>query len=83
MINEEHLSKFQQLYRERFGRTISRDEALAKGIELIELIKLIYKPITREEYRQFCNASDIKKSLTKMLGKTPNTMYNLDETKFD
>ncbi len=53
MLTDAQKSKFQKLYQERFGRTISREEALAKGIELIELLKLIYKPMTREDYQKF------------------------------
>jgi hypothetical protein len=52
MLSEEHITKFQKLYKEHFGEEISRAEALEKGIRLLHLIELIYKPITVEQYER-------------------------------
>ena len=38
------------LYKEHFGKEISRKEALEKGIKLMRLVQIVYKPITQEEY---------------------------------
>ena len=40
------------IYKNRFGRKINRREAYEKGVKLIQLIKLIYKPMTKDEYNQ-------------------------------
>jgi hypothetical protein len=53
MLTEEHITKFQTIYQNRFGKTISREEAYEQGMKLIELVKLIYKPMTEEEYQKY------------------------------
>jgi len=40
IISNEKLDKFIMLYRDRFGKDISRKEAYNKGIKLITLIEL-------------------------------------------
>ena len=52
MLSDEQISKFQMLYKNRFGKEISREEAYEKGANLIRLVELIYKPITENEYKQ-------------------------------
>lgn len=49
MLTDEQIIKFQTLYKNRFGKEISRAAAYEKGIKLIRLIELIYKPITENE----------------------------------
>lgn len=44
------IKKFQELYKARFGVDISKDEALAKGTQLLRLMELVYKPMSKEEY---------------------------------
>lgn len=55
MLTEEQITKFQTLYRKRFGKEISREQALEKGIKLIRLIEIIYKPMTEAEFQQLQN----------------------------
>lgn len=50
MLTDEQISKFQALYKNRFGKEIGREEAYEKGAKLIRLIELIYRPMTEEEY---------------------------------
>ena len=52
MLSEEQVTKFQTLYRNRFGREISREEAYEKGAKLIRLVELIYKPMAETEYQK-------------------------------
>lgn len=40
------------LYRKRFGKEISWEAAYEKGVKLMRLVKIIYKPITEAEYKQ-------------------------------
>jgi len=49
-LTDEHITQFQTLYKERFGAEISREDAHEKGIKLLRLMSLIYKPMTEEEF---------------------------------
>jgi Flp pilus assembly protein TadG len=50
LLLDTDIKKFQELYKARFGMDISKDEALAKGTQLLRLMELVYKPMTKEEY---------------------------------
>ncbi len=52
MLSDEQLTKFQTLYKNRFGTEISREEAYETGAKLIRLVELIYKPMTEAEYQK-------------------------------
>lgn len=49
VLKDEDIKKFQALYKSRFGLDISREEAYEKGIKLVRLMELVYKPMTQEE----------------------------------
>ncbi|MHB8256617.1 MAG: hypothetical protein ACYDHY_14455 [Acidiferrobacterales bacterium] len=51
MLSDERITAYQELYKKRFGKEISRERALEQGTKLIRMMELIYKPITEEEYR--------------------------------
>lgn len=42
-LADEHLAEFQMLYRRNFGKDISKDEALEKGLRLIRLMEIALK----------------------------------------
>lgn len=52
VLDNEQITKFQTLYKSRFGKDISREEAYEKGIKLMRLVEIIYKPMTEAEYQQ-------------------------------
>ena len=52
MLSDERITKFQTLYKNRFGKEISREEAYEQGVKLVRLVKLIYKPIAEAEFNQ-------------------------------
>lgn len=52
MLSHEQITKFQTLYKNRFGKKISKEEAYEQGIKLIRLVELIYKPMTEDEYKK-------------------------------
>jgi len=52
MLSDQQIIKFQKLYKAHFGKDISRAEAIEKGIKLIRLVELVYKPITKAEYQR-------------------------------
>ena len=50
MLTTEQVTKFQMLYKSRFGREINRSEAYEQGVKLMRLVELLYKPMTKSEY---------------------------------
>ena len=45
----DELAQFQELWKKNFGTEISKEVAYEKGIKLIRLISIIYKPMTDKE----------------------------------
>lgn len=51
-ISKDGLEKFKKLYKKHFGKEIDDRDALEKGINLLTLIKAIYKPMTVKEHKE-------------------------------
>jgi hypothetical protein len=51
-ISEAHLTSFKALYKQHFGEELSQEDALEKALKLVRMMQLIYKPITKKQYRQ-------------------------------
>ena len=52
MLSDKQITKFRDLYKKRFNEEISREEAYEQGVKLIQLVELIYRPMTKKEYQQ-------------------------------
>jgi hypothetical protein len=52
MLSNEQVKAFQNMYLIRFGKKISREEAIELGEKLILLMKLIYKPVINNNYER-------------------------------
>lgn len=52
MTSKEHLEKFKSIYKKRFGKDLSDQEALGKGAKLLRLVEIVYKPMTNKEFEQ-------------------------------
>ena len=52
MFKDKDIAEFQRIYKARFGKEISKEEALAKGAKLLRMVQLFYKPMTENEYLQ-------------------------------
>jgi len=52
MLTDEQITKFQNIYKKNFGKEISREVAYDMGAKLVELFKLVYKPMTETEFRE-------------------------------
>jgi len=52
MLSDDQIKQFQSLYKNRFGKKISREEALEQGSKLLRLVELIYHPMTETEYQK-------------------------------
>lgn len=51
-LSDEDITKFQSLFKSEFGMEISREDAYEKGVKLLRLMTLVYKPMIQEEYEQ-------------------------------
>lgn len=52
VLSDEDIVKFQALYKSEFGMEISREDAYEKGVKLLRLMSIVYKPMTQKEYIQ-------------------------------
>lgn len=52
MLTEEQVSKYQELYKKRYGIEIGRDEALEEGAKLVRVMQLVYRHITNDDLRK-------------------------------
>ena len=46
-LTKEAIEEFKELYFQEYGRKISDKEALEKGIRLLKLFQVIYRPIDK------------------------------------
>jgi hypothetical protein len=53
VFSGKNISSFQTLYKEEFKEEISEEEAYNQAVKLIELVRAIYKPITKEDYKKY------------------------------
>lgn len=50
VLSNEDILKFQALYKSEFGIEISKENAYEKGIKLLRLMSVVYKPMTEREH---------------------------------
>ncbi|MDQ3089786.1 MAG: hypothetical protein M3Q24_01360 [bacterium] len=53
-LSEKQLDKFISLYQKNFGVALDRETATEKGVRLINLVSLVYKPINENKYEKHC-----------------------------
>lgn len=47
MLTDQQIEQFRTLFKNRFGKEISKEEAHERGMKLVTLLKAINKPITQ------------------------------------
>ena len=52
MLTDQQITKFQAIYKARFHKDLSREEAVEKGLKLVRMMQLIYKPMTEIDYQK-------------------------------
>ena len=52
MLSDEQIKKYQLLHEKYYHTKISREEAYARGAQLLRLIELIFKPMTESEFQK-------------------------------
>ena len=50
MLSEKQIQSYQKLYKKRFHKEISKEEAYEQGAALLRLVELIWEPMTEKEY---------------------------------
>lgn len=51
-LSAEAISEYQQIHKEVFGETITEVNANEAGLRLLNIFKIIYKPMPRNEMRE-------------------------------
>ena len=51
-LTDEQITEFQLLYKEQFGKDISREEAYDQAMKLITLVKIVYKQMTEDALKE-------------------------------
>ena len=52
-ISDVQLDKFIAIYHKKFGVVLDRQSAYEKGSKLVQLMKVTYKPITKNDYEKY------------------------------
>jgi hypothetical protein len=47
-LTDKNIKQFQAIYKEQFGTDISKAEAAEQGLKLVNLLSVVYKPMTQE-----------------------------------
>lgn len=50
MLTDKQITSFMEIYKNRFGKELDREEAFGKATSLLRMVELVYKPITETEY---------------------------------
>ncbi len=53
LLGKKQLDEFKALYKEEFGNELSDEDALESATRLINLVKAVYKPITKADFDEF------------------------------
>ncbi len=51
-LSDKDIEKFQQLYRDRYNKEISKEEALDQALKLISLLRRIMVPMSKERFNE-------------------------------
>ena len=52
MLTDLQVTKFQELCKTHFGDEVSRGEAIEKGMQLVSLMRLIYRPMSEVDLQR-------------------------------
>lgn len=55
MLSDKQIKQFQTLYKRHFNEDISKEEALIKGIRLINLVRIVSRPINEIKDQNYEN----------------------------
>ncbi|MBU0978374.1 MAG: hypothetical protein ABIJ03_04035 [Patescibacteria group bacterium] len=52
VITDKQMAKFKTLYKSHFNEDLSPQDALDKAMKLLVMMKIVYKPMTVEQYNR-------------------------------
>ncbi|MFH2022636.1 MAG: hypothetical protein ABIJ33_05190 [Patescibacteria group bacterium] len=52
VITDKQMAKFKTLYKSHFDEDLSPQDALDKAMKLLVMMKIVYKPMTVEQYNR-------------------------------
>lgn len=52
-LSKERVEEFKRIYKKETGKDISDEEALDSATSLVEMIRLVYKPIKKKDFEKF------------------------------
>jgi hypothetical protein len=52
MLSDENIIDFQKLYKEHFGKDLNKKEAYEQGMKLLQLVSIVYRPMTAEDFEK-------------------------------
>lgn len=50
VLSDDDIRTFRIIYREQFGKEISKEDAYEQGIKLLRLMAVVYQPMTKEDF---------------------------------
>ena len=59
VLSDENIREFQTIYKDHFGTEISKEEACANGLKLLQLIRILYTPHGKGKKVEVKNEPDI------------------------
>jgi len=48
MLSDKAIKEFQNIWKKEFGESISKDKAVERGTKLVNLFRVIYRPIPKD-----------------------------------
>ncbi len=51
-LTNKQIAEFRRMYKKHFGIELTEMEAISQGLDLVSLIKLVHKPIKKEDYKK-------------------------------
>ena len=51
-LSETQIEKFRELWKRRFGKEINKEAAYIAGNNLLNLMRIVYRPISETEYQK-------------------------------
>lgn len=60
-LTDDQIAEFQRLHKKHYGVWLSKNEAGTQGLALINLMKKIYSPITKQELDDLIKSDLLKK----------------------
>lgn len=66
-MDQRDIQQFKELFSQRYGKTLTDAEATEKLIALLGIMRIVYKPISEEQFREIQEwrkqRNDLKKNI--------------------